>query len=400
MCALVTATEHLPAKVDVVVVGAGPAGSVCARKLAENDLDVVLIEREALPRYKTCGGGLVSRALDSLDLPDSMLDEIVERRCERLELNLLDAGLAFAVNRRPAPILMTMRSALDACLADLAVDAGGRLVASCEFHGLDSRGESLRLRTSLGEVETGWIVGADGVGSRVARAAGWTEGVQTVPAIESEIRVGREVFEKFAGAARFDFGFVPHGYGWVFPKREHLSVGCLTTRPESTRLSPSFDRYLQELGLDAPLERVDHGFAIPIRPRSRELTRGRVLLVGDAAGLADPITCEGITHAIWSGQSAARAILEGGRSAEAVAQRYSELVEKNILSELRWSRRLAPLLYDYPSVRGLVFRRLGDRLCRVMADIFAGQRTLGSLVKGPRTYSRLLASLLRSQVAS
>ena len=296
---------------------------------------------------------------------------------------------------------MTMRASFDARLVDAAVAAGATLLAPSAFRDLRRTDSGLEVVTDQGEIGASWVVGADGAGSRVARAAGWGSSRRAIPAIESELRVDADVFDRFAGAARFDFGPIPHGYGWVFPKRNHLSVGCLTTRSathepasRSLGLNRTFEGYLQALALDRPLEREDHGFAIPIEPRDRRLARDGVVLIGDAAGLADPLTCEGISNAIRSGRLAARAMIETRKAPDRTAKAYCDLLEESILPELRWARRLAPLLYDYPRLRGFVFRRMGAGLCEAFTDVFSGSRTLQGLLSRPSTYGRFVGALV------
>ncbi|MFQ5526503.1 MAG: NAD(P)/FAD-dependent oxidoreductase [Thermoanaerobaculia bacterium] len=387
---------------QVIVVGAGPAGATCALHLAQAGMDVILADKSAPPRYKTCGGGIVGRAL-----PPTGTDPgpTVERRCHRLELRL--AGTPFepaapcefeyTVERLEPPVVMVMRSRFDARLVESAVDAGAELRTPLEVNDVESTGSGVLLTTSEGKLRATCVVGADGAASRVARSAGWGPSKCAVPAIESELTVDPAIFERFARAARFDLGIVPHGYGWVFPKRDHLSVGCLTTAPGERSLPDLFETYLEAVGLGESLGREDHGYVIPTRPRDRRLARDRVLLVGDAAGLADPVACEGITNAICSGALAARALVERREDPSGAARRYRQLLEREILPELRLARRLAPLLYTYPRLRRFVFRRVGEALCEALTDLFVGTRTYRELLTGMSTYKRLLGSLVRAR---
>src|SRR4029077_6064907 len=114
--------------------------------------------------------------------------------------------------------------------------------------------------------------------------------------------------ERFARVPRFDVGTVPYGYAWVFPKTAHLSVGVLTTHRGAINLHGQLEEYLRVIGL-APQSTERHGFVIPVRPRAGALARERMLLVGDAAGFADPVTAEGISFATQSGKLAADAIV-------------------------------------------------------------------------------------------
>jgi len=141
-----------------------------------------------------------------------------------------------------------------------------------------------------------------------------------------------------------------------------------------------FEKYLSMIGIDK-INRVErHGYLIPVRPRHGLLARRRVLLTGDAAGFADPVTAEGITFAIQSGQIAARALLVGNFEEDRVARIYHSELERIILPELRLGRFLAKLLYDYPKVRSWVFRRYGQRLSEAVTDLIMGRRTYREII--------------------
>src|SRR5262249_48296121 len=124
----------------------------------------------------------------------------------------------------------------------------------------------------------------------------------------------------------------------------------------------------------ADMQKCDrHGYLIPVAPRREKLARGRVLLVGDAAGLVDPITAEGISHALLSGELAARALADEKLDVSRVAERYQSLLNASILRELKAARFLANFLYHYPRLRDWVFRRKGKRLTEFVADVVMGE---------------------------
>src|SRR5438046_476944 len=137
------------------------------------------------------------------------------------------------------------------------------------------------------------LIAADGAMSDVARLAGWIDGRHLIPALEHEIQVDDATFERCARAPRFDVGIVPHGYAWVFPKAAHLSVGVLSMRRGAGHLHRDLEQYLKALDI-VPRAVERHRFVIPVRPRAEGFARHRVLLVGDAAGFADPVTAEGV----------------------------------------------------------------------------------------------------------
>jgi len=135
----------------------------------------------------------------------------------------------------------------------------------------------------------------------------------------------------------------------------------------------------------------EHGFLIPLLPREGGVAKGRIVLLGDAAGLADPVTGEGISFAIRSGQLAATALVNGEFQEKRVQQRYQVAIEQEILPELRAGRLLSKVLYSNASVRDWFFRRWGQGLCEAVTDVMYGERTFRSLLYNPTSYLKLFS---------
>lgn len=380
---------------DAVVVGAGPAGATSARRMARSGLQVLILEKQRWPRYKTCGGGLVGRALRALDVE---IGDAIEVEARRAELHQHDGSTAmsFLVERDRPLVSMTMRSALDDTLAEAARGAGAEMRASSEVVDIERRDDRLVLKTTAGIVQTRYLVAADGVAGTTARLAGWSRQPRRIPALESEIQVDPGTRVRFSDVARFDFGLVPAGYAWVFPKRQGLSVGCLSFQPGPAALKRSLGAYLRRLQI-RPRERQDHGFVIPVSPRSRRLATDRVLLTGDCAGLADPVLCEGISSAILSGRLAAAAIVDHLAVPTTVTSTYQLSLERSVLKDLQFARVLAHLLYRTPRLRRSAFASLGQSLSESMVEIISGEHTYADLFKRP---SRILRGALRMMGSS
>jgi geranylgeranyl reductase family protein len=356
---------------DVVIVGSGPAGAQAAINLARHGISVCLVERAIHPRYKTCGGGVLARAAQLLPVD---VTPAIDHVCHSVELHFPDRNLSFSTQRSSPVILMTMRSAFDRLLVTEAVRCGAVLQEECLVTGVSIEADRVIVQTGREQISGRFVIAADGADSIVARAGGWPANHSGIPALECEVPVAPATFARFRGLARFDMDYPRHGYSWVFPKKEHLSVGVLSTRRGNAGLKDEFRSYLRQLGIDhtGPLEL--HGALIPVQPRPGPLARGRVLLIGDAAGLADPITAEGITHALLSGKLAARALIDGELDPARVADRYSLMLEESILGELRAAGRLAKFFYGYPTVRNLLFRSHAQRFCEKVTDIMMGER--------------------------
>jgi len=285
---------------------------------------------------------------------------------------------------------MVMRDRFDHLLTQAAVAAGAQLFTGTTVRDVFPGEDGVRLATSAGEVRARFVIAADGAASVVARKTGRAELRDVVPALEAEVTLAPEAMAPLMGTARFDFGVVPFGYAWVFPKRGHLSIGVLTTKRGAANLPEYYRRYLALLGIGAALHEERHGYVIPCRPRDGMFGARRVLFVGDAAGLADPVTAEGITAGILSGQLAARAILAGDFAEAAVKRAYRETLEAKLLADLRVARWLARGLYGWPRVRGGLLARHGQRMSELLTRIVTGETSYTAAVRQPGNYLKLL----------
>lgn len=379
----------------VAVIGAGPAGATAALHLARGGVDVVLVERETLPREKTCGGGVVARALrhwPGIELP-------VEHACSAAEANLTTRGLVLRVERAAPIVHMVSRSTLDAALVRAACAAGARLETERELVALRRTSDGVELDTTRGPLRARIVIAADGVLGKTAALAGWTDALESIPALEAEVPVSKELHARHAGTARFDLDALPHGYGWIFPKRAHLSCGVGVFRRGRAELRKALDLYLERSGIVASGPIDVKGYLIPVRPR-RVLAREGVLLVGDAAGLADPLTAEGISIAAHSAALAARALLETRCAPHAAARAYHSHLERELLGELSRARFLARLLYEHPNLAHRLLAWRGPAFAEAMVAVVTGERTYRSLLASPRAFARLLRPNARRPVAT
>ncbi len=372
---------------DVIVVGSGPAGSCAAWRLANAGVAVAVLEKAVLPRYKTCGGGIVGRAMQALPVD---VRHVVEQDCHAAQLNILPAGLSFTTHRQTPIVSMTMRDRFDFALLSAAQAAGAIVHQRCAVENVSCQDDCLTVGTNAGSMKAKFVVAADGALSTVARNMGLADRRVLIPALEYEVTVARDRLDRFHGLASFDFGVLPHGYGWAFPKMDHLSIGVLSTVQRGGDLKASMARYLDQLGCGSVTQVKQHGFVIPIRPRRGPFAEKRILLVGDAAGFADPVTGEGISFAIRSSLMAAQSLIDRHLEEEPVKHAYTRSLAETILPELQRARWLARLLYDFPRTRSWAFSRQGQRLCEAVTDVMAGTRSYRDLAFTPRTLLKLL----------
>lgn len=373
---------------DVVVVGAGPAGSSAALKLAVEGVRVALIDKAGFPRYKTCGGGIVHRAMKYLPID---ISPVVERECFTVEHHLHASKFHCSISRDRPIISMIMRDSFDHLLATEAHRAGAEVIYGRTV--LDVRQDdagSIVLVTDQDLFRASFVIAADGVHSIVARKTAWQEARYLIPALECEVYVDGKTLEQFSKTARFDFDLVPYGYAWIFPKRNHLSIGCLSMKRGKTRLFDFFRHYLEILGITLVTKVERHVSLIPVNSREDELMKGRVLLVGDAAGLTDPVFAEGISFAVLSGQIAANALVGGYLKEESVKDLFCHEIKEKILNELKIGKVVRRLIYRHPIIRTNLFRWCGRKLTDGMAQVFMGERSYREIIMNPLNYLNLL----------
>jgi flavin-dependent dehydrogenase len=306
----------------------------------------------------------------------------------------VDAGVAVTVERETPLVHMTRRAPLDHALAEAARAAGASLRAPCTLDRVSLAPDHVELETSHGRLRARFLVAADGATGPTARGAGWTGALASVPALEAEVVVRPRLLAAFTDRARFDLGVPAGGYGWVFPKADHLSVGVgvFARGAARRRLRDELGRYVDAVGLGEGRVMRVRGAPIPVRPR-RDVARERVLLTGDAAGLADPLTGEGISLAIRSGRLAAESLLAARLDPRAATRGYRAALRRDILGELRIARALAWVLFCQPGLARRLVPRLGQLAGEALTEVVAGRRTYRALIGSGRAWRRLLSVL-------
>lgn len=367
---------------DVVVVGGGPAGGTTAYELSRQGIRVLLLEKEKLPRYKVCAGGLTlksARLLD-FDLSPAFEQDIVRGKCT------FRCGRPVTIEFGEVVGWTVTRERLDYLILERAAGAGARVLDQQRVQQVELSGDGALVRAKGQQYGCSVVVGADGANGVVARSAGLLKQRRVAVAMETELSVPDSELEKRAGCVHFDFGGVPRGYGWVFPKSEFLSVGVGNFAGRARNLKNALLGFLDALGVgNRQQEVIIRGQPVPLGGEERILHRGTLLLVGDAASLAEPMTGEGIYYAVKSGQIAARTIGEALRDSVIDLTPYTARVNEEITQDLKYARRLASLLYRFPN---LCFRFF------VRSSLV--QKGVGDVLYGRSTYESLYHDLLRN----
>jgi len=353
---------------DVIVVGAGPAGATLAYELAKRGIGVLLLEKEKLPRYKCCAGGVTSKAAKLLDFD---ISEVVEDVIYEFSFTF-NLGSPY-LGQHSQPLMYTvMRDVFDYFLVKRARQMGAIFMDGQKVTQVEVSADWVEISTADNIFRSRLVVGADGAYSVVARELGMGRSMEYVAGIESEIVVPEEELAKWKSRAQMDLGCIPGGYAWVFPKRNHLSVGvgCLTSK--ARHLNRHNQKFLNSLGIGNYTITRSSSHLVPTCTRGSFVWQDKALLLGDAAGFTDPLTGEGIYNAIQSAQLAAPVIESYLVKGKVGLQDYQEIVEKRIMSELRIARTLSKKIFRFPRLAFGIFNR-SDEAWKAIYSLMLGE---------------------------
>jgi geranylgeranyl reductase family protein len=352
---------------EVLVVGAGPAGSTAARAAAEGGARVLLIDAAHFPRYKTCGGGLVGAALRGL--PPAAL-AVVERRIDRATFSLR-GGRARSVRSTRPFLAMVDRERFDQALVDVAIAAGAEFQDGVRVRAIEQRADSVAVRTDAGELVASVVIGADGasgvtgrhVGVRIARAD-----------LGLEVELS-DAGEEWGSRIHLDWGEDPGTYGWVFPKAGSLTVGVIQRKGRGEATRAYLERFIAGLGLADREVLRSSGHLTRWREPGSPVRRGRALVVGDAAGLLEPWSREGISFALRSGALAGAVAARAIRGGVGKLDEFEVAIARDLEPEQRAGALMLRVFERRPALIHVALTRVGIaatgfvRVCRGSLDL-------------------------------
>ena len=364
---------------DVVVVGAGPAGAVAARECATRGLHTLVLEKAVFPREKPCGGG-VSLAAERL-LPDPLPSGVVEVRCSLLRTvhGRWRRELSY-----PVPFLASVRrAAFDAHLLQQAAAAGATVRHGLEAEWEGSGPREVVLRAGNVHLRAAGVIVADGVTGRVSRVLrSWKPG-QLALCLTAEAEMEGHQGDPFRREGiEVHYAFVPTGYGWLFPKSDRLYVGLGAHLPAASGLRSAFHEFVEMNRLR--LLSAPRAALVPVAGMGQNLVGDGWLMVGDAAGLADPFSGEGIRYALasgrWAAQTLAGCLQRGDVPTQTALATYPQQLKRAFGSHLAMAHLMFTLLQRFPrALLGIYFRH--DEPFRRTLDMLAGRCTYGSLLR-------------------
>ncbi len=369
---------------DCIVVGAGPAGGTAAYHLAKRGRSVLVLEREALPRYKPCSGGVSPAIAQWFDFDFS---PAISLKVDAIRYTWKVGDPVEATLNTPEPMWMVKRDVFDYFLIQQAQQQGAELRDRTTVTGIEFKGDRWLVNTSNGALEAHYLIAADGAKGPMAKWLGFKERKTRMGAVMEAPRPSGD------GRAQFDFGIVKNGFIWNLPKADGYSIGTSTFRGgDSEDLRADLAEYAALAGIDAKSSQV-HLHPICTWDGDQTLHTQNAILAGETAGVVDPFTGEGVRPSIFSGVKAAEAIdqaLSGDRNALA---NYTSVIQKEWGVDMVWAQRLAGVFYRIPGIgykvgvkRPTATDRLGKIMCGEMryADVAtrALKRLSGSLIPG------------------
>jgi geranylgeranyl reductase family protein len=369
---------------DCIIVGAGPAGGTAAYHLAKRGRSVLVLEKESLPRYKPCGGG-VSPAIAQwfdFDFSPAISTKADTIRCTWKMGEPVEAELA-----TPEPVWMVRRDVFDHFLIQQAQKQGAELKDNTAVTGIEFKGDSWQVNTANGSVDGRYLIAADGAKGPMAKFLGFKDRKRRLAgALEAEAAAKVEN----AHIAHFEFGMVKNGYLWNFPKADGYSIGIGTFAGggEAQDFKSILNEYGALFGVDLKICR-QYGHALCLWNGTQKLHTENAVLAGEAACVVDPFTAEGIRPSIFSGMKAAEAIDQALADDINALEKYTDTINEQWGSDMAWAQKLAGAFYHFPSIgykvgvkRPSAVQIMGKLLCGELRYSEVTGRALKRLVPG------------------
>jgi len=341
---------------DAVVVGAGPGGATSAYYLAKAGYKVALIDKSKFPRFKPCGDGISIRTVYDLDfkIPDEVIHQNLYGASLISDRNELFIG---RVDRKVG--FTSTRNDFDHFLVQKAHDIGVDLFESTNIKNLSKNNGSYTVSSKDQDFQGKFIIGADGANTKIGRLSGLYK--QPSPdqngiAVRTYIEFSESEFNQFVvGKDILELYFfpIPMGYGWVFPLRNAINIGIGGIASEMNPLNEKFRDFYNKLfkirGMEPKPYQHYQGHPLPPGGFDRTIAKDRILLIGDAAGLIDPFSGEGIHWAVRSGKEASSLIIKAfeGEDPELVARKYERYVDSNITKNLKSALKATYRIHDH-----------------------------------------------------
>jgi len=338
---------------DIIIIGAGPGGSVAAKEASENGYSTCILEKEMLGekgRYKACGGAAAWELIEKINYPEEKIGRVIES----LELHHVD-GETYSKKGKGAVV---WRSTFDKFLTDLAVDSGALLKEKELMIDIEKVDDFYKISTDKDKYTAKYIIAADGVTSTTLKLLNWPffKSEDLILTITKEMKTTKSNIDKTLGhdTVHLFFGIenlIPVGYAWLFPKTERITVGWGNQINLVKNSREEFKKFLAlplaKLSLNNSTMEIFKPHLIPVGLRSK-LYEDKVFAIGDAGGICDPISGKGIPYAMMSGQFAIDSIktCETKDKLDKLGSVYEQNLDKKFLRVLKVKRILRDKIFQ------------------------------------------------------
>jgi geranylgeranyl reductase family protein len=369
---------------DCIIVGAGPAGGSAAYHLAKRGRSVLVLEKESLPRYKPCGGGVSPQVAQwfDFDFTPAISLKVNAIRYTWEMGDPVDASL-----ENSEPIWMVRRDVFDHFLVQQAQRQGAALKDGLEVTGIEFKDDRWHISTAEGTFQGQYLIAADGTRGPVGNWLGFKKRKRRLAGAleaEAEVQDGTQVIH-------FDFGMVKNGYIWNFPKADGYSLGVGTFRGgEAQDFKKILTEYANSFGVSLS-DCKQYGHPIGLWDGEQPLHTQNALLAGEAACVVDPFTAEGIRPSMFSGVKAAEAIDQALSGETTALENYTAIINAEWGQEMAWAQRLAQVFYRVPNI-GYKLGIKRPSATERMVQILAGDLSYSAVAN--RALKRLSAGLI------
>jgi flavin-dependent dehydrogenase len=366
----------------VAVLGGGPAGASAAERLARAGLKTALFD-EKLAWEKPCGGGLTFKAYS--EYPYLLENDTPKKLVHETVIGAPKAGEAKLTLDHP--LLIYSRLELNRMLLERA-ERAGTAIEKTRIMGIEQRESGWRLQTKSGVAEADFLVVATGARNPLRAVGTEYRAADTMSALGYYVPAQQE---------RIDIQFLENleGYIWVFPRCGHLSVGICGKGEPAHVLRARLERYMEERGIP----RKDATFYSHMLPsletsgwKKNRLAGQGWLAVGDAGGLVDPITGEGLYYAIRSGDLASRALIDDSYGLNEKTEAYRQAISHEFAADLEFAAMLAKRVF----LGRFLFKSVPQRMVHFMQKSPRFRALMQDLFAGTQSYSELRGRLLRN----
>ncbi|NES84086.1 MAG: geranylgeranyl reductase family protein [Moorea sp. SIO2B7] len=372
---------------NCIIIGAGPAGATAAYHLAKGGNSVLLLEKATLPRYKACGGGVSPVIAEWFDFD---FTPVIDNTITKVQFTWKIGDPVTAELSMVEPMWMVKRDAFDHFLVQQAIKQGAEVKDNTEVTAIELTGNSWQVTTTNGTFAAPYIIAADGVKGPMAKWLGFKPRQEF---IGGTLEIKTPVSAENQNVAYFDFGSLKNGYIWNFPKADGYTIsGAIIKggkgKPEE--LKKQLTKYATESGLD--LANSEYAsYALSLWTKDQILHTNQAILAGEAAGILDPLTGEGIRPSIFTGLKASEAIDQALKGDAKALEGYTQVVSEEWGADMVLAQRLAGLFYQFPKIAYKVGVKR-PAAAQVMGKILCGELRYSDVTE--QAIARLKKSLI------